>query len=127
MIQWEEIQQGKYTIIIPNNIDRAHKHNAGRMKTDTKEHLPYDSIYMKFETKQNTSMEPEIRIMLIFEEEGDTHHGAAGKVGRILFLVLGRWLQDVSTPGKDIESHASAPGNLPCVEFPQSFKKSFKY
>lgn len=35
------------------NIDEFHRYNAGQKKPDTKECILYDSIFTKFENRQN--------------------------------------------------------------------------
>lgn len=57
----------------PNNIDTAHKHDVEKIKTDTKEQIPYDSIYrVLLKKREKQSMGSDIRTVAISEEEEGT-------------------------------------------------------
>ena len=92
--------RGKNTIMTPNNIDRAHKHDVERMKPDTEEQIPYDSIYRRYSRKEKKqSMGSDIRMVAISEEEeGTPSPGPLGTMARFFFLPGGGYW-DAFPPG----------------------------
>ena len=92
--------RGKNTIMTPNNIDRAHKHDVERMKPDTEEQIPYDSIYRRYSRKEKKqSMGSDIRMVAISEEEeGTPSPGPSGTTARFFFLPGGGYW-DAFPPG----------------------------
>ena len=93
LIQWKEIQQGKNTIITPNNIDTAHKQcwksEARHKRTATIWFHLYDVPPLK---KKKNSMRSEIRMVVIFEEEGGVPSQEQSGIAVLSFLSRG-WLQ----------------------------------
>ena len=45
-----------WSIATCSNMDESQKQNVKSEKPDGKEHLPYDSAYMKFQNRQNQFM-----------------------------------------------------------------------
>lgn len=61
------------TLYIHFTLDKSYKHNVELKKPDTTEYILYDSIYIKFRSRKNSSTMVKVRIVIILVGKSRRH------------------------------------------------------